>query len=38
MGGFACRVLVLVGILKERYQLGNVGVDKRIILIWILNK
>jgi hypothetical protein len=34
----ARRVLVLVGILKGRYQLGNVGVDKRVILIWIPNK
>lgn len=30
-----CRVLVLVGILKERHQFGNVGVD---VLIWVLNK
>jgi hypothetical protein len=29
---------VLVGILKEREQLEDLRVDKRAVLIWILNK
>ena len=37
-GRIVDRVLVLVGILKEMFQLGSVGVGKRIVLIWILNE